>query len=201
VLENLNSSPASNSLSDTIMQTGLLKRKASSSPESHSDSHNWKRRRLSDDPLSESERGMIVVGPHSPGRVARESKPGLKQLTKLRAAILGKALYRSQGENWKSTRVPREQVVSFLTGKLTEQANRVPEEATFSYLDQHLVGSIPSSEQLDAIKASFDAEFNGTCRVSTTHFQVKLACSAIATTESDKKIRKVSVFCKFKATC
>jgi hypothetical protein len=132
-----------------------------------------------------------LIGNDSPGTIARNAPEGLKQLTSLRAAIFHKAIFRTQGSNWKSQRVSSSNLISFLNAKIKEQRNRLPSVNTFDYLERHIVGIIPSAVELKEITSHLASQFGGECRVSENYLQTKIPSSDNAVSSSDKKNAKL----------
>jgi hypothetical protein len=133
-----------------------------------------KRQRLEDD---ESQ---------SPNRVSH----GSKQLFKLREVIANDSIYRTQGSTWRAQKVPHDQLITFMESKLTEQRNRCLAVSTFSYIERHIVGTVPSHEALSAVRDALASRFGGECRVSNHYLQCKIPTSDVPVTDSDRKNNK-----------
>jgi len=141
-----------------------------------------------DSPMSDNS-GRI--GGVSPTTVRANAPQGMLQLTSLRAAIYAKAIFRTQGSNYESQRVPSDQLLSFLQAKVSEQVGRMNSVDSFDYLQQHIIGAIPSNNEFNQIKSRLATRYGGTCRVSNTYLQVKYPSSTKLPTRADTKDKKL----------
>lgn len=115
---------------------------------------------------------------------------GFKQLTRLRQAVVRGTIYRTQGRNWKSQRVPKDDLLRFLESKVDELRNNRPQESTFAYIERHIVGTVPSFEELSMLRELLGKRFGSHCRVSSFYPQCKIPTSDVAVSNADRKNNK-----------
>ena len=127
--------------------------------------------------------------PSTKAAATEKLKGGVKQMSDLLQAIKDSQLSGTQGRNWKDQVVKTGEVTEFLKGKLIDQLSKCKKRSAFDYLRDHSISSQPEKvkEYIDALDSR-----HGMCLLTdgSGYPQLKLPCSSVAVSSSDKKAGK-----------